>query len=421
MISALRSGEGKTLITLGLLRILREAGIRVQPFKVGPDYIDPQWHRFAGGVPSYNLDLFAMGNERVKHLFWTKSRDKEIAIVEGVMGLFDGKYSTFSLAKLLRIPVILVVDTFGLAETIKPLVKGTVERLKRANLPFALILNRISSERHLLRIERALRGYPILGYLRRDKGLEIASRHLGLNLPEDPSSAEGLLEYLAERLREGLNLDLLENFTLIPPDEIRKPRFLPEIPYRTLAIAYDRAFNFYYQHLLDELGERTKILFFSPLDDSELPSEAEALYLGGGYPELYAEKLAQNRRLIDAIRDWVNSGRPLYAECGGFVYLCRALKWNGKVFEFAGLFPYEIIKGSLVLGYRWVKPRRPIPLFESELSFRGHEFHYTVFLKDSTEVEKCYRVRDQQGRTYSEGYLRKSSLGSYIHLIAFDL
>lgn len=420
LISALRSGEGKTLTTLGLLRLFKRRRFKIQPFKIGPDYIDPKWHEVASGVPSYNLDLFAMGKERLKRLFYTKSAGKDVIIVEGVMGLFDGNYSTFSVAKLLRIPVILVVDTFGLAETIRPLLKGPIDRLKRAGLSFALFLNRISSERHLLRVERALRGYPILGYLKSDKNLNIPSRHLGLYLPEDYSKIDTLLDYLAEHIEETINSQVLDSLEFCPNEKIIGPSFLPNIPYRTIAIAYDRAFNFYYQHLIDELAEKTNVLFFSPIEDRELPSEAEAIYLGGGYPELFAERLTNNRKMLEDIRNWVYSKMPLYAECGGFVYLCKTLSWNSRTFKLAEIFPFNVAKGSLKLGYRLVKPIEKLPLFECELVFRGHEFHYTRLIDEDSGISKCYLVKDLQGETYQEGYVTHRALGSYIHLIAFD-
>jgi len=421
LVSALRSGEGKTLITLGLLRLFQKKGLRVQPFKIGPDYIDPMWHQVAGGVPSYNLDLFAMGKDRLKRLFYTKSSAKELVIVEGVMGLFDGKYSTYLIAKYLKIPIVLVIDTYGLAESIRPLIRGTVERLKRAELPFAIMLNRISSKRHLLRVEKALRGYPILGYLMRDEKIKIGSRHLGLLLPQDLAETNRIIDYVAEKLEENLNYEQLENLRLKEFEGGTKPRFLPDVPYKSIAIAFDRAFNFYYQHILDEFREKYKLIFFSPLEDEELPQEAEVLYIGGGYPELFGEVLAKNKKMLRAIKNWVESKMPLYAECGGFVYLCDALSWNHQNFKLVGTFPFTVAKGSLNLGYRAVKPATHLPLFECMTTFKGHEFHYTTLVNKDSNVPTCYQVRDLYGRSYREGYLINRALGTYIHLISFDL
>ncbi|MFN4197122.1 MAG: cobyrinate a,c-diamide synthase [Caldimicrobium sp.] len=428
LVSAPRSGEGKTLLTLGLLRLFKNKGFKVQPFKVGPDFIDPKWHQFACGSSSYNLDLFSMGEKRLKALFYKKTNQTDIAIIEGVMGLFDGKYSSFKLAKLLNIPIVLIIDTFGLSESIKYLIKGFSEKIKKANLTFSIFLNKVSSERHLLRLEKALKGYNILGVLYRNKELELPSRHLGLYLPEDYSKAEEVLEKLVSYLEKTVNFSLLNEYKIENIKTLPKETFLPPIPYKTIAIAQDNAFNFYYNHLLDELKERAKVIYFSPLKNEEIPSEAEAVYIGGGYPELWAEDLSKNKKTIKSIKNWVEEGYPLYAECGGLIYLSKELFFSEKPYIFSQIFPFIIKREKLTLGYRKVKPLQEIPFFETKAPFFAHEFHYTnitnsLNAKSLKKIRRIFRVMPFEGnklsKTFREGFLYKRCLATYMHLLSF--
>ncbi|MFN3921698.1 MAG: cobyrinate a,c-diamide synthase, partial [Caldimicrobium sp.] len=347
LVSAPRSGEGKTLLTLGLLHLFKRKGFVVQPFKLGPDFIDPKWHFEACGVPSYNLDLFSMGKERLKALFYTKAKESQIIVVEGVMGLFDGAFSTFKIAKLLRLPILLVINAFGVGESLKYLLKGFSEAIKRAGLPFFIFLNKVSSEGHLLRLEKTLKPYKIFGYLLRNKEFELPSRHLGLYLPEDLKIAQQIIEKLSFELEKNVDFSLLKELEIEENSSPFMPTFLPSIPYKAIALAYDSAFNFYYPHLLEELSKKTKIYYFSPLKDEVIPDAAEAVYIGGGYPELFAEKLSQNKRTIKAIKKWVKEGRPLYAECGGLVFLSRALTWENITYKLTNIFPFEMEKKGL--------------------------------------------------------------------------
>ncbi len=434
LISAPRSGEGKTLITLALLHLLKRKGYKVQPFKIGPDFIDPKWHKLACGVPSYNLDFFSMGEVRLKALFSAKAKNADLALVEGVMGLFDGTFSTFRVAKLLRLPILLVVDTFGTAESIKYLIKGIAERIKKAGLSFFLLLNRVSSERHLLRLEKALKSYPILGFLPRSLDFELPSRHLGLYLPEDLSRASEVIERASFELEKRVDLTWL-NKAQFELSSLPLPSFLPRIPYKAIALAYDEAFNFYYPHLLEELAEGVRLYFFSPLRDEAIPGEAEAVYIGGGYPELWAEKLSKNKKTQRFLREWVLSGLPLYAECGGLVYLSKTLNWENQSFNLAQIFPFEITKKGLTLGLRVVKPINELPLFETKLPFFAHEFHYTGiegFLgeKEVGELKTIFKVNSapREPKAYKsrrgyfwEGFLYRRALATYFHLLAFQM
>ncbi|MCS7198921.1 MAG: cobyrinate a,c-diamide synthase [Caldimicrobium sp.] len=420
VISALKSGEGKTLVTLGLLRLLRKRGLKIQPFKVGPDYIDPKWHTLASGLPSYNLDLFAMSPEGLRNFFYSKIEGVDWAIVEGVMGLFDGSYSTFRVAKALNIPVVLVIDSYGLAESVGPLIRGITERLKRANLAYGILLNRVSSERHLLRLCKAIRREPLLGYLPLEKALELPSRHLGLLRPEDVSYAQEIVDKVAETLERGLNLELIEKFSQRAYPKGKVPQFLPRLPYTKIAIAFDRVFNFYYQHLLEELKNQAEVSTFSPLEDEAIPSGVQAIYIGGGYPELFAKELTSNKKMLRELKLWIETGCPLYAECGGLIYLSKLLDWEGKRYSLVGALPFYIRKGSLSLGYRLVKPLEKIPFFECQAPFFTHEFHYTQIIESTARnLRRIYLVKTLDKFTYQEGFRYKNTLASYLHLIAF--
>jgi cobyrinic acid a,c-diamide synthase len=416
VISAPRSGEGKTLLTLGILRLLTLRGFRVQPFKVGPDYIDTKWQAQAAGKPSYNLDLFSMGEERVKALFYHKSKDCDFSVVEGVMGLFDGRFSTFKLAGLLGLPIILVLDTSGVAETISYILKGLAERIKKAGLELFIFLNRVSSHKHLLRLERALKGYQIIGHLFRKRELELPSRHLGLYLPEHLKEAEDLISTLAYEIERSFDLSVFKPIPN-PPEESPLPRFFPELPFQRLAIALDPAFNFYYQHVLDEISQKLEPLFFSPLEDSGLPTSAQALYLGGGYPELFARRLSENKGMLREIKAFAEDRFPIYAECGGLVYLSKGLFWEDKFYPLAGIFPFEVSKKGLALGYRRVKLLARHPFMDGLKEFYAHEFHYTQ-IENTAYSEKIYKVYTPENENFYEGFRYKNVLASYLHFIA---
>ncbi len=420
IISAPKSGEGKTLVTLGILKLFTKKGLKVQPFKVGPDFIDPKWHAYASKRSSYNLDLFSMGKERLKALFYYKAKEADFAIVEGVMGLFDGKYSSFDVAKLLRIPVVLVVDTFGVAESLPYMVKGFSEKVKKAGLPFYLFLNRVSSEKHLLRLERALKKYPIAGYLFRKKEYELPSRHLGLFLPEHVKEAEEVLSIIAEELEKSFDISLFETLDFSGFDDLPLPSFFPEIPFKRIGLAFDEAFNFYYPHLLEEFKRKAEVVFFSPLRDRSLPSEAEALFFGGGYPELFAEILMKNKSLLRDIKDFFEEGRPLYAECGGLIYLSKGLYWEDRFYPMAGIFPFEIRKKGLTLGYRKIVLCERHPFFNGLKSFFAHEFHYSdiIAFDEKVDLKRIFKVYTQDGKKFFEGFRYKNALATYTHFLA---
>ncbi|MDW8018268.1 MAG: cobyrinate a,c-diamide synthase [Thermus sp.] len=412
LLAAPHSGAGKTTLALALLQALRERGLAVQPFKVGPDYIDPTHLELASGRRPYNLDGFFLDGEGLLSLFRHGARGADLALIEGVMGLFDGKDpqgrvgSTAQVARLLQAPVVLVVDARGMAGSIAPLVQGFA-RFDPGVRVVGVLANRVGSARHaeILREALAPLGLPLLGWLPLDPGLELPERHLGLVLA-------GEVRPPLEALRKALRLDLEGLLRLAgeAPPLPEAPPFLPERrpPRARVAYAWDRAFRFYYPEaleLLEALG--AELIPFSPLADGALP-QAEALLLGGGYPELFARELSENTPMREAIRRFPG---PVVAECGGYMYLSRGL-WVGEAFfPMVGLVPGEARMGERpVLGYREVEALRDSPLAQRGEAFKGHEFHYAHLPPSPSPAWR--RVGGEEVEGYTDGRV----LASFVHL-----
>lgn len=426
VIAGTHSGCGKTTVTLGLLAALRKKGLVVQPFKAGPDFIDSGLHRIATGRASRNLDLWMCGETYVRDCFERHSADADVAVVEGVMGLYDGNLSTAGLAGVLRLPVILVVDAYGMAESAGAVVNG-FRKWESAVVAGPVVLkgvvfNRVAGENHFLRLARSVKDVPVLGYLPRNLDFEIPQRHLGLVVAEeDPLTGENL-EKLAETVLHHLDLDTLLSSTgsigRIGPIEDKTA----EDKRITIAVASDKAFCFYYPDNLDLLGDSgAEIVFFSPLADKALPPDIDAVYLGGGYPELYAGQLSQNDSMLKSIRGWADSGKPLYAECGGLVYLSRNIRdFEGRTFPMAAVFPFETAmrNGRAHLGYREIVLRDDCILGTAGNRIKGHEFHYSEIIgKDLANIQTSYAVRNGSGDELpAEGYRFRNALASYVHV-----
>lgn len=423
LLAATHSGAGKTTVSLGLLAALVRRGYQVQPFKCGPDFIDPSLHRMVTGKISRNLDLRMCGEKFVTTCFQYHADQAEIAVVEGVMGLFDGGAgSGAALAKTLGLPVILIVDAKACAESIAAVVKG-FESLD-PELPIAgVIFNRVGSPKHLALLEQAVTSHcrsPIIGALPRNEAFRIPERHLGLHMGDEGPLTGAQLDLLADSITANLKLDLLLAISSRAPaasgPALHQPRG-PETsrPAVRIAVAQDQAFCFYYQDNLDLLSSLgAEIVPFSPLADQALPPDIAGIYLGGGYPELHAAALAANKPMLAAIHNWSTRNRPLYAECGGFIYLSQGLTDHHHAFwPLAGIFPCRArMKERLSqLGYRQALITGPC-LFGSTGALHGHEFHYSELEAIPARVKKRYRLQD--GRT--EGFQLNNTLGSYLHL-----
>lgn len=416
ILAAPSSGSGKTTITLGLLRALSRRGEAVRGAKSGPDYIDPRFHEAACGQPCPNLDAWAMSPDRIRAL----AAGDGLLLIEGAMGLFDGappdgKGATADLARLLGLPVVLVVDASRLAGSVAPLVRGFAGFDPAVRIA-GVVLNATGSERHEAILTRALAplGLPVLGAIRRDRALSQPSRHLGLVQAGERPDLDAFLDAAADRVEAGIDL---EAFTaLAAPLPEAKP--LPPIPApaRSIAIASDQAFAFAYPHLLaDWQRSGATIRTFSPLADEAAP-EAEFILLPGGYPELHAGRIASNQRFLGSLRDAAARGVPIYGECGGYMVLGQSLTdGEGQRHKMAGLLDLETSFAArrLHLGYRSVHASTG-PFLGT---WAAHEFHYATTIR--AEGQPLFVAQDAEGADLGPmGLVNGSVCGSFAHLIA---
>jgi cobyrinic acid a,c-diamide synthase len=404
-------------------------GLRVAPFKCGPDYLDPTYHARAAGVPSQNLDGWMMGRDAVLATFAHASRGADVAIVEGVMGLFDGaspageEGSSAQIAKWLEAPVALVVDAGGMARTIAALVQGFVSFDPDLRIA-AVLANRVGSHGHLDLLRSAHKVPPILGGLPKDAGHGFPERHLGLRTADDASLPESTLDHWGELASSWLAVDaLLEIARSAPPvavpEDPRVPGPWPGGPAACrIGLAKDAAFHFYYAdnlRRLEALG--AELVPFSPVEDASLP-EVDGLYLGGGYPELFAPQLSKNESMRKGVRMFAERGAPIYAECGGLMYLTRAIvTGDGARHPMVGLVPVEtrMCEKLQALGYVEVETQAKTILGGAGTRFRGHQFRYSE-LSPAIEREPVYSVRKRRGgETMLEGYREKNVVASYVH------
>jgi cobyrinic acid a,c-diamide synthase len=432
IIAAPMTGSGKTTVMLGLLSALAARGLAVQAFKVGPDFIDPGLHQLASGHPSHNLDGWMLSPETNLDLFSSAAAGKDVAIVEGVMGLFDGfagssdAGSTAEMARWLNTPVILVIDANPLARSAAAMVHGF--RTYNPELEWAgVIFNRVASESHFRILQEAVRDVPILGWLPSNPDIEIPERHLGLLTADEPE-VKKRVSHIGEFLSRYIDVDRLIN--TLPdakphagPGEFRTTNgfvsdrvaggFRPQKirPRRRVAIARDPAFSFYYHANCDAMVRAgAEIIEFSAVHDSKLP-EAEFLYLGGGYPEIYRHELAANHSMLDSVRQFIASGKRFYAECGGLMYLSRRIEDSNMV----GILPTEIslTDRPVDFGYCEVTAARDGILGPAGTRMRGHQFHYSK--SASVSPTPAYRIR-QGPREYPEGWYFPNGIASYVHL-----
>ncbi len=419
IIAGTQSGSGKTTVTLGLMAAFAKAGKKVQPFKCGPDFIDPSLHKLVTGRISRNLDLWMAGVEFTRQTFATHSKQADISVIEGVMGMYDGGLSSSaSLAEHLNIPVILVLDVRASAESAAAVLMGFESLNPNVSLD-GVILNRIASPRHLQLVSDAITKHcraEILGYLPSKVQFSIPERHLGLHMgEEDPISAEAVLQ-LADTIQEYVDIDRLLEIAVIDqlPEKTKSETF--PTPSVRIAVARDKAFCFYYEENL-ELLQRfgAELVFFSPLQDQELPDNIQGIYLGGGYPELYAKRLSDNKTMRYTLKDWADNDGVIYAECGGFMYLTKSIvDSNKEVYKMAGVFPLQTrMQGRRAsLGYREVRLQEEGLFGAAGTVLRGHEFHYSSIDENKSSIPKLYAVNNDT----EEGYQYRNVLGGYMHL-----
>ena len=391
LLAAGSSGSGKTLITCGLLEALVERGLKTASFKCGPDYIDPMFHSRVIGTKSRNLDTFFTGSEVTKYLLTRNARDCEIAVMEGVMGFYDGVAGTtttasaYDLAKVTDTPVILIVNSRGMSVSLAAYVKGFLEYKKDSHIK-GVIFNQMSPmlyPRMKKLLEEAL-GVAVLGYVPKVEDCVIESRHLGLVLPDEIPELKDRLHKLAGVLEETLDIDRILELAGEAPDLLdAKPESVTDFrlsePVR-IGVAEDEAFCFFYAdnfRLLGEMG--AEIVPFSPMEDKQLPDDLDGLLLYGGYPELNGKKLEQNTTMKDMIREKLKAGMPCMAECGGFMYLHEEMEgMDGNFYQMAGVIPGKAYRTPKLsrFGYVTLTQKKPALGMEDFGEIPAHEFHY---------------------------------------------
>lgn len=425
------SGCGKTTVTLGLLRLFQQRGLRVQPFKVGPDYLDTAWHSAISGVTSCNLDGFMLPPAALNAQFTSRMAHADVAIVEGVMGLYDGigtdpnDGSSAALAKQIGCPTILLVDGKAVSTSIAATVLGFQHFDPSLNIA-GVIVNRVNSESHFALLKTAIERYcgiPAIGYVPVTAGVTLPERHLGLVTARESTLASDVWDGFASRLAQTLDVDLLLSLTTLPALPVSNP--MPQVDPAlgqglTLALADDDAFNFYYPEnlsLLEQAG--VTIVRFSPLHDRVLPP-CQMLWLGGGYPELHAARLAANAPMLAQIRDAQRRNVAIYAECGGLMYLGDTLTdAQGVVHQMVGAIPGHSRMGTRLtrFGYCEATAREQTLLAAPGETLRGHEFHYSDFTPTQPAVFDCRKHRDGAVvREWQGGWQVGNTLASYLHL-----
>lgn len=422
VIAGERSGVGKSTITVGILLALKERGLDPQPFKAGPDFLDPMHHSVLLERRSRNLDTW-MFPSAVPGLFERASAGAGISVIEGVMGLYDGydgrseEGSTAHLSKVLKAPVILVLDASASARSVGAIALG-FQRYDPDVDVRAVIFNNVGGRRHLDMLRDSLRGIECLGGIPRDAGIKLESRHLGL-VPAEENLDRERYEGIRRLIEDNLDMDRLVGIARSAPDLVSSvPVVEPRPIVARVGVARDEAFNFYYEDNFQYLRDAgAELVFFSPLRDA-IP-DVDGLYFGGGYPEMFAERLASNAVARDAVKRLSEEGMPIYAECGGLMYMCRGLTTlDGERYDMTGVFDAEVrMNGRLqALGYVEAKVVRDNVLAKTGDSARGHVFHYSEVVEHGDE-EFAYDLDKEKGiEGAMDAFVKNRTLASYTHL-----
>ncbi|WP_353893880.1 cobyrinate a,c-diamide synthase [Proteinivorax hydrogeniformans] len=429
LISGTSSGVGKTTISLGVMAALTKRGLKVAPFKVGPDYIDPTFHNLATNNFSHNLDSWMMDENILTYLFYKNMKDKDISVIEGVMGLYDGagggteQGSTAHVAKTLKVPTILVLDGQAMSTSAAAIVLGYKLYDKEVDLK-GVIVNKVSGKAHYKMIKKAIEEkakVPCLGYLPSFENVSLKSRHLGLVPAEETEKIEEKIAKVTDLIEEYIDLEALEKIAEVK-DELSYAKN-PILDYKgiaeglTIGVAKDKAFSFYYQdnlNLLQELG--AKLVYFSPLNDNKIPENVDGLYFGGGFPEVFAAKLKANVQFKQSLKSALQAGTPTYAECGGLMYLTEGIEdLQGNFHEMVGFFntKSKMTKSLQRFGYVDVEVST-----KPNLVIKGHEFHRSL-IEDREGLNYFYNVVKSKGgdcKSWRCGLVRKNTLAGYTHL-----
>ncbi|MGL5711832.1 MAG: cobyrinate a,c-diamide synthase [Paraclostridium sp.] len=428
LIAGTSSGVGKTTISLGIMQALTNRNLKVQPFKVGPDYIDPSYHTFITGRYSRNLDSYMLDDEKIKYIVNQSSKDADISVIEGVMGLYDGFgidldccTSSYT-SKILKTPVILVINGKAMAASAAAMVLGYKELDKNINLK-GVIVNNVRTQGHYELIKESVEKYcgvEVLGYFPPNDKFSLESRHLGLVPSVEIDALKEKFNNLGEEIEKYINIDrILEIAESEYVDSSFNLDDIPKYKGKKVAIAHDKAFNFYYKEnleLLEKMG--IEIVKFSPLKDKKLP-DADCVYIGGGFPEIFAKELDENEAMRNSIKEAHNKNIPIYAECGGLMYLGgKLIDSEDNTYNMVGIFKgtSEMTKSLRRFGYCDGIAKQDTILSKKGDVIQGHEFHYSVF---KTEEPRAYIMqKTREGKVVDEwegGYSKGKTLATYLH------
>lgn len=425
VIAGTNSGCGKTTVTIGLVSLLAERGHKIAPFKTGPDFIDPAFHRKVTGTPSYNLDTFLMRSEVINHLYANHTKNKDFAVVEGVMGLYDGMGdeatgSAAELSKLLDLPVLLVVSCKSMYQSVAAIVSGFKHFDPQVNVA-GVILNHVPNADSYAFLKKYIEthtGVPCVGYLPTNKDISLESRHLGLVQAGEVAGLDEKIEKLTALLRETIDVELLEK--IATQAKIQAVSLQVAEPWKRdlsslrIAVARDKAFQFYYENNLELLEENgAELLYFSPLNDAHLPLNIDAIYIGGGYPEVFAKELSENKSMLQEMKTAAVWGLPIFAECGGLMYLTEGIEdAEGDFNPMVGVFNCKVqMTGRLQrFGYCNVS--------YNESMTRAHEFHRSRIIPAAEEPNytMSYQLsKPEKNKNWTCGLKYKNVLGGYAH------
>jgi cobyrinic acid a,c-diamide synthase len=427
LIAGTHSGVGKTSVVTAILGALRRRGLAVRGFKVGPDFIDPMYHREVTGAPSYNLDGWLMGHDGVRRAFIREAPSDGISIIEGVMGLFDGRSTgpeggSAEVAALLQAPILLVLDVGGMSRSAAALVQGYAQFDPTLRV-VGVVLNRVGGERHYQLVKTAIEAHtavPVWGYLPWDDGLVLPERHLGLVPVGEDTAFQRVCRALAVSAERSIDLSAIVTAAHAAPALAVEPEASPVAASRArIGVARDAAFNFYYEanfRWLRRYG--AELVGCSPLTDADLLADLDGLYFGGGFPEVFAKALAENQAFIAALRGAHQAGMPIYAECGGLMYLVEAIQDSAGVrHPMVGLLPgiCRLTDRLQNFGYKEIQSLRDSVLGPQGWRSRGHEFHYSRW-EGRPPGNSLYRTRSSHGDAQEEGYSAANLTASYVHL-----
>jgi cobyrinic acid a,c-diamide synthase len=425
ILAGTNSGCGKTTLSMGLMALLSSRGMKVAPFKTGPDFIDPAFHTKVTGTPSYNLDSFLMDEAMIKHLFLKHSKQADIAIIEGVMGLFDGmgkdgEGSTAQLAGILGLPVILTVSCKSFYQSVAAIVSGYARFDKKINVA-GVILNLVPNKEHFTFLKEYIEtntGVPCLGYLPAHKELALESRHLGLVQAGETEGLEKKISLLVKIMGETIDIprlmEICPDTSLLATDAETVLPYTADLSHLRLGVAYDKAFRFYYPDNLELLTESgAQLYYFSPMTDNHLPDGINALYIGGGYPEVFAGQLSGNTCMLKEIRRSADCGLPIFAECGGLMYLTTGIRTlEGAFFPMSGVFNCGTVFTARLQRFGYCN------VTWQDISVRAHEFHHSCLdnMPDKPDFSFAFDIgKPEKDMHWQCGLARNNVLAGYPH------